>query len=100
VRCDFPCAVDRPDGPITIGIRPEQIEVAAADAAEAVTLIVDVKEAIEPDTLLIFQNPGSQAITLRTQTNCDSVEAGQPMSLRFPKQALHYFDAVSGQRVG
>jgi ABC-type sugar transport system ATPase subunit len=100
-RCGaISCAVDRPDGPITIGIRPEQIEVAAADAAEAVTLIVDVKEAIEPDTLLIFQNPGSQAITLRTQTNCDSVEAGQPMSLRFPKQALHYFDAVSGQRVG
>jgi ABC-type sugar transport system ATPase subunit len=93
------CAVDRPDGPVTLGIRPEQVEFSALATPKAMTLTVDVKEAIEPDTLLIVQNPGSQAITLRTQTNCDTVEAGQPVSLAFPKQALHYFDAATGQRV-
>lgn len=93
------CVVDRPDGPVALGIRPEQIEFAAPGAPETLTMTVDVKEAIEPDTLLIFQNPGGQAITLRTQTNCDGIEAGQPLSLRFPKQALHYFDAATGQRV-
>ncbi len=92
------CAVDRPDGPVTLGIRPEQIEFAAA-SPEAMTFTVDVKEAIEPDTLLIFQNSGGGAITLRTHENCDAIEAGQPVSLAFPKQALHYFDATTGQRV-
>lgn len=93
------CPVDHPNGPVTLGIRPEQIEFVASGSPDAVTLTVDVKEAIEPDTLLIFQNPGGTAITLRTQANCDAIETGQPVSLSFPKQALHYFDAATGQRV-
>ncbi|RLP26963.1 ABC transporter ATP-binding protein [Mesorhizobium sp. YM1C-6-2] len=93
------CPVDRSDGPVTLGIRPEQIELAAASTPGAMTLTVDVKEAVEPDTLLIFQNSGGNAITLRTQANCDAIEAGQPVSLAFPKSALHYFDARTGQRV-
>jgi ABC-type sugar transport system ATPase subunit len=93
------CTVDRLDGPVTLGIRPEQIEFSAPESPGAVTLTVDVKEAIEPDTLLIFQNPGGAAITLRTQANCDEIEPGQPVSVGFPKQALHYFDAATGQRL-
>ena len=93
------CAVERPDGPITLGIRPEQIEFVASTSPGAVVLTVDVKEAIEPDTLLIFQNPGGSSITLRTQANCDEIEPGQPVSVGLPKQALHYFDAATGQRV-
>jgi sn-glycerol 3-phosphate transport system ATP-binding protein len=94
------CAVDRPDGPVTLGIRPEQIEFAPAGQADGVELVVDVKEAIEPDTLLIFQNAGDSPITLRTQADCDSIEPGQPVRLRFPKDALHYFDAATGARLG
>ena len=93
------CAVDRPDGPLTLGIRPEQIEFAEPASPGAMKLIVDVKESIEPDTLLIFQNSGTSAITLRTQVNCDTIEPGQPVSLVFPKHALHYFDVATGQRV-
>ncbi|MGC4023804.1 MAG: ABC transporter ATP-binding protein [Mesorhizobium sp.] len=93
------CAVDRPDGPITLGIRPEQIEFADPEAAGAIKLAVDVKEAIEPDTLLIFQIGGNAALTLRTQRNCDAIEPGQTVGLSFPKHALHYFDATSGQRL-
>ena len=93
------CAVDCADGPVTLGIRPEQIEFAEANAPGTMTLSVDVKEAIEPDTLLIFQNRGSSAVTLRTQATCDAIEAGQAVGLRFPKQALHYFDHTSGQRL-
>ena len=44
--------------------------------------------------------PGDAApVTLRTQTNCDAIVAGQPVALRFPKEALHYFDAATGQRL-
>ena len=41
---------------MTLGIRPEQIEFPNDQEPGAITLAVDVKEAIEPDTLLIFQN--------------------------------------------
>jgi ABC-type sugar transport system ATPase subunit len=95
---DIACAVDCADGPVTLGIRPEQIEFAEQSTPSAVTLTVDVKEAIEPDTLLIFQNRGN-SVTLRTQSNCDAIEPGQPVGLRFPKEALHYFDARSGERL-
>lgn len=93
------CEVDRLDGPVTLGIRPEQIEFATQNSPGAIELTVDVKEAIEPDTLLIFHNPGGAPITLRTQAGCDEIEPGQPLSLSFPKHALHYFDAATGKRV-
>ena len=38
-------------------------------------------------------------MTLRTQRNCDAIEPGEPVSLRFPKEALHYFDVRSGERL-
>jgi len=95
---DIGCAVEFSDGPVTLGIRPEQIELSDAQEPDAITLAVDVKEAIEPDTLLIFQNRGA-SVTLRTQRNCDAIEPGQPVSLRFPKEALHYFDVRSGERL-
>ena len=56
---DIVCAVEFADGPVTLGIRPEQVEFAELTAPGAMTLTVDVKEAIEPDTLLIFQNRGA-----------------------------------------
>ena len=95
---DIACAADCPDGPVTLGIRPEQIEFAGSEGASAIAIVVDVKEAVEPDTLLIFQNRGS-SVTLRTQANCDVVEPGQVVGLRFPKEALHYFDVRTGERL-
>jgi sn-glycerol 3-phosphate transport system ATP-binding protein len=93
------CPVECRDGPVVLGIRPEQIEFADLGAADAMQLTVDVKEAIEPDTLVIFHTGGSGTVTLRTQKNCDAIELGQPVALRFPKEALHYFDAATGQRL-
>jgi sn-glycerol 3-phosphate transport system ATP-binding protein len=93
------CAVECPDGPVALGIRPEQIEFADSGAAGAIELTVDVKEAIEPDTLVIFQARASGTVTLRTQKDCDAIKLGQPVSLRFPKDSLHYFDAATGQRL-
>ncbi len=83
---------------VTLGIRPEQVELVEAGSKDAVTLAVDVRELIEPDTLLIFQT-GAGALTVRTQKNCDHIEGGQPVGLRFPREALHYFDASTGERL-
>ncbi|MGB3417544.1 MAG: ABC transporter ATP-binding protein [Mesorhizobium sp.] len=95
---DIACPVERPEGPVTLGIRPEQVELVEAGSKDAVTLAVDVRELIEPDTLLIFQT-GAGAVTVRTQKNCDHIEVGQPVGLRFPREALHYFDASTGERL-
>jgi ABC-type sugar transport system ATPase subunit len=92
------CPVERPDGPVTLGIRPEQVELVEAGSEGAITLAVDVRELIEPDTLLIFQTRAG-AFTVRTQKNCDHIEVGQPVGLRFPREALHYFDASTGERL-
>ncbi|MEW9835153.1 ABC transporter ATP-binding protein [Mesorhizobium marinum] len=93
------CPVDCKDGPVALGIRPEQIELVGADDQDAIRMVVDVKELIEPDTLLIFQNGDASAVTLRTHGDCDGIAAGQLVGLRFPKPALHYFDSVTGQRI-
>jgi len=95
---DIACPVERSEGPVTLGIRPEQVELVEAGSKDAVTLAVDVRELIEPDTLLIFQT-GAGALTVRTQKNCDHIEVGQPVGLRFPREALHYFDASTGERL-
>ncbi len=95
---DISCVAECPDGPVTLGIRPEQIEFSEGNSGGGIALNVDVKESIEPDTLLIFQNSG-RSVTLRTHLNCDAISVGQPVSLRFPKEALHYFDAKSGERL-
>jgi ABC-type sugar transport system ATPase subunit len=95
---DIACPVECPEGPITLGIRPEQIELTEAGTRDAMSLGLDVKELIEPEALLIFQN-GSSSLTVRTQKNCDHVGSGQSIGLRFPKEALHYFDAKTGERL-
>lgn len=95
---DITCQVECPEGPVTLGIRPEQIEFAEQGAEKGTALTLDVKELIEPDTLLIFQNRGN-SLTVRTQKDCDGVERGQTLGLRFPRDALHYFDAKTGERL-
>ena len=95
---DIAFSVERPEGPVTLGIRPEQVELAEAGSRDAVTLAVDVRQPIEPDTLLIFQT-GAGPLTVRTQKNCDHIEVGRPVGLRFPREALHYFDARTGERL-
>ncbi len=95
---DIACPVECPEGPVTLGIRPEQIELAEQGAERAMALVLDVKELIEPETLLIFQNRGN-SLTIRTQRDCDGLRPGQPLGLRFPREALHYFDARTGERL-
>ncbi|WP_173933844.1 ABC transporter ATP-binding protein [Chelativorans sp. Marseille-P2723] len=92
------CKVECRDGPVTLGIRPEQIGFGQIGSEDGFSLTLDVKETVEPDTLLIFANDEG-TITVRTQRDCDDLAAGQPVNLRFPMEALHYFDARTGERL-
>ncbi len=87
------------DGPAAIGIRPEQIEIVDASASGAIRFTTDVVELVEPD-MLVFAKAGNAAIVVRA-ANDDTVYAhGEPVYLRFPRAAIHAFDAATGARLG
>lgn len=95
----FTCPLPgKPDGPIVLGIRPEQIQLVDASAADAIRFAVDVVEPVEPD-VLIFAKSEANALIVRTVNDDRAYDPGQPLHLRFPPAALHTFDAVSGARL-
>jgi len=95
----FTCPLPgRPDGPVVLGIRPEQIQIVDASAGDAARFAVDVVEAVEPDVLIFARSQASKLI-VRTASDDRAFEPGQPLHLRFPANALHVFDATSGARL-
>lgn len=86
------------DGPVTLGIRPEQIELVDASATDAITLPLDVQELVEPDTLLFLKNAGG-TVVVRTPRDLGDLDQGTPIQMRFPPEALHFFDARTGARL-
>jgi sn-glycerol 3-phosphate transport system ATP-binding protein len=95
----FTCPLPgRPDGPVVLGIRPEQIQIVDASAGDAACFAVDVVEAVEPDVLIFARSQASKLI-VRTASDDRAFEPGQPLHLRFPANALHVFDATSGARL-
>ncbi|MGX5840111.1 ABC transporter ATP-binding protein [Mesorhizobium sp. ArgA1] len=95
----FTCPLrGRPDGPIVLGIRPEQIQLVDSSASDAILFAVDVVEPVEPD-VLIFAKSEANALIVRTVNDDRAYHPGQPLHLRFPPAALHTFDAVSGARL-
>jgi len=95
----FSCPLPgRPDGPIVLGIRPEQIQLVDASAGDAINFAVDVVELVEPD-VLIFARSKADSLIVRTVNNDRAYDPGQTLHLRFPAAALHVFDAASGARL-
>ncbi|MER9407859.1 ABC transporter ATP-binding protein [Mesorhizobium caraganae] len=95
----FTCSLPgKPDGPIVLGIRPEQIQLVDASAGDAIRFAIDVVEPVEPD-VLIFAKSEANALIVRTVNDDRAYDPGQPLHLRFPPAALHTFDAVSGARL-
>jgi len=95
----FSCPLPgRPDGPITLGIRPEQIQLVDASAGDAINFAVDVVELVEPD-VLIFARSKADSLIVRTVNDDRAYDPGQALHLRFPPAALHVFDAASGARL-
>ena len=95
----FTCPLPgRPDGPVVLGIRPEQIQIVDASAGDSARFAVDVVEAVEPDVLIFARSQASKLI-VRTASDDRAFKPGQPLHLRFPANALHVFDATSGARL-
>jgi ABC-type sugar transport system ATPase subunit len=96
---DIACtAPSIPDGPVVLGIRPEQVEIVDSSAADAIRFEIDVIELVEPDVLVFARRSGSSVIVRRPNDD-RAFGHGEPLFLRFPQQALHAFDAVTGARL-
>ena len=105
----------RPDGPVVLGIRPEDIAVAeAADGAGSgngaagggavadaavVEMTLDVIESIEPDTLLVLVCGGGVSLTARVLRRSPSLRPGDKVAVSLPRASLHFFDAEDGKHL-
>lgn len=88
----------RPDGPVVLGIRPEQLALADEGAPDALGFRLDVIERVEPDTLL-FVERGAVSLVARVMKELEGLKPGAEVALGFPSEALHFFDAESGARL-
>ena len=94
-------AAGRPDGPVVLGARPEQLTLLGDDADDGTgggRFEVDVVETVEPDTLVFLKGEGMSLI-LRAMYELGGLAPGDRVRVGFPPDALHFFDAASGERL-
>ena len=101
-RCELPLGDLAPgleNRDLILGIRPEQIQLAADGAAEAPSICaeVEVTEPTGPDTL-VFVNLNQTKVCCRLAP--DQVpQVGASLALRFEPSRVLLFDAQSGERL-
>ncbi|MEX0696641.1 MAG: ABC transporter ATP-binding protein [Dongiaceae bacterium] len=94
----FELSVGRPDGPLALGIRPEQIVVCPAPTPDSIAFQLDVMELVEPETLL-FLRKGPVALIARVLRDLGDLRPGTDIHLELPPQARHFFDSRTGARL-
>jgi len=89
-------------GEVVLGIRPEEIVLAPADAprnsANTFPALLEVVEPLGAETDLHLQT-GAHALVCRTAASVDRKEAGRRMRLTINPAKTHLFDPVSTERI-
>lgn len=85
------------DGKITVGFRPELMEI-TAPGGDSIPVQVDMVEMTGADSYVSFKL-GEKAVTARTQGRFPIPEGGNA-GLKFPAHSLHYFDVETGTLLG
>ena len=88
----------RPDGPVVLGARPEQLVLSETDEAGGGLFTVDVVEHVEPDTLVFLKGEGIE-IVVRALREAEELAPGTKIHVAFPEEALHFFDPETGARL-
>lgn len=101
-RCELPLGeleAGMESRDLILGIRPEQIQLAADDGAEAPSICaeVEVTEPTGPDTL-VFVNLNQTKVCCRLAPDM-TPQVGSTLSLRFEPSRVLLFDAQSGERL-
>ena len=91
-------AAGRPEGPIVLGVRPEQLLLSDPQDEAASRFSVDVIEQVEPDTLIFLKMDGID-IVVRALREDEELAPGTQVDISFPQAALHYFNLKTGERI-
>jgi sn-glycerol 3-phosphate transport system ATP-binding protein len=94
----LPAAAPR-RGPLTLGVRPEHVELASGGAHEGWALKVDVLEMLGAERL-VYGHVGNAGFTLRIEGTLPPPRPGSDVALHVAPQHLHWFDRQTGARVG
>jgi multiple sugar transport system ATP-binding protein len=95
----------RADGKITIGFRPEGVELAAANSENAFPVDVDIVEELGSDAF-VYAEPATEGVADLHSENIiaridphDAPRKGDQVWLRPKENSMHYFSGSNGQRI-
>lgn len=82
---------------LTLGIRPEDIEVAIEESPTSIEVTVDVIEPLGKEQLLYFTLDDTTYTA--SVTGHRSIPEGETIHLEFPSERVHVFDRGSGETI-
>jgi sn-glycerol 3-phosphate transport system ATP-binding protein len=85
------------DRRVLLGVRPEEVRLAAADEPGAVPAVVQTVEYLGADSILTCAL-GTQSIAARVAGRI-ALAPGTTVSLAWPRAAVHLFDVETGGRL-
>jgi sn-glycerol 3-phosphate transport system ATP-binding protein len=91
-----------PGRSLTIGIRPEEIQIGDSLQPAGLDLEVELVEELGTGQVLYGRSGGIELIVLRPNGSMQTdpaTRAGDRLPLRIPRAAVHLFDAASGLRI-
>jgi multiple sugar transport system ATP-binding protein len=84
------CKLPR-DAEVTLGVRPEHVQIAATTGPNTVTGLVAFVEQLGEASYLYVRLAGGELVTVR-ESGQATVAIGNPIHLHFPSNCLHLFD--------
>jgi multiple sugar transport system ATP-binding protein len=81
------------DGPVTLGIRPEHVQLVAPGEAPGFAARVELVERVGPDSYLLLQLGDGRPLTVRVE-GVSPIQESDGVSIRLPRQHLRMFDAA------
>jgi sn-glycerol 3-phosphate transport system ATP-binding protein len=94
---DLAVAVDGADGPVVLGVRPEDLRVSPAAEPDALAMTVDVVETVEPDVLLSLRRD-ALSLTARLVRRAGEHAPGDTVHVTLPRERHHFFEVGDGRR--
>jgi ABC-type sugar transport system ATPase subunit len=89
--------VDCKDGPVVLGVRPEDIRLGGGPGPGCVAMTLDVVEEMEPDVLLSLRR-GDLALSARLLRRGTDYSPGDTLHVELPRERHHFFDIEDGRR--
>jgi multiple sugar transport system ATP-binding protein len=96
-RFDLGAAGALPAGPVILGIRPEDLRLAAGFRESSAALRVSLRETHGRTAYLEVEGKGLKMMA--TVPAEGAFEPGQPVTATLPRERLHFFDNKSGRRI-